>query len=72
MLRHFGEKDENYNHIIIKLIKDVTGKVWITGGTKYLKTMKSSRWTNCDVFCTRFPYFPKAIPFSGKTITKKD
>ena len=26
MLRHFGEKDENYNHIIRKLIKEVNWK----------------------------------------------
>jgi len=26
MLRHFGEKDENYNHIIRTLIKEVNWK----------------------------------------------
>jgi len=41
-------------------------------GTKYLKMMSSFHWTNCNVFCDRFPYFPKAIPLPAKTITKKD
>jgi len=41
-------------------------------GTKYLKMMSSFRWTNCNVFCNRFPYFPKAIPLPVKTITKKN
>ena len=34
--------------------------------------MSSFRWTNCNVFCNRFPYFPKAIPFPAKTNAKKD
>ena len=34
--------------------------------------MSSFRWTNCNVFCNRFPYFPKAIPLPAKTIAKKD
>jgi len=27
---------------------------------------------NCNVFCNRFPYFPKAIPRPAKTIARKD
>ena len=72
ILRQFGEKDESYNNIIRKLIKEAGWKRFDKRWNKILKMMSSFRWTDYNVFCNRLPYFPKAIPLHAKTIAKKD